>query len=185
LYIATVDDFIRALIQVVWYYQYLKGDQAGTGPGKEELQLCAAQRTVERTGDPKVLNIAMAKLPGTELFCTREPHLAGKEVFGSQKRKSDVPLDFEGESHRPDKVNFSHPRIATRSSRANHASSSLPDVVKELSPELQEDQIPNNLGTMGDVGIPGHVTAIHEFACKKTEWHIARLPKTSAKAYFA
>jgi hypothetical protein len=58
-------------------------------------------------------------------------------------------------------------------------------VVKELSPELQEDQIPNNLGTMGDVGIPGHVTAIHEFACKKTEWHIARLPKTSAKAYFA
>jgi hypothetical protein len=37
LYIATVDDFIRALMQVVRYYQYLKGDRAGTGPGKEEL----------------------------------------------------------------------------------------------------------------------------------------------------
>jgi hypothetical protein len=37
LYVATVDDFIRALIQVVWYYQYLKGDCAGTDPGKEEL----------------------------------------------------------------------------------------------------------------------------------------------------
>jgi hypothetical protein len=185
LYITTVDDFIRALMQVVRYYQYLKGDQAGTGPGKEELQLRAAQRTAERTRDPKVLNVAMAKLPGAKLFCTRAPHMAGEEVFGSQKRKADVPLGFEGESHRPDKVNFSRPRIATRSSRANHASCSLPDVVEEVSPELQEDQAPNNLGTAGDVGRPGHVTAVHKTACKKTEWHIARLPKTSAKACFA
>jgi hypothetical protein len=29
------------------------------------------------------------------------------------------------------------------------------------------------------------VTAVHETACKETEWHIARLPKTSAKACFA
>jgi hypothetical protein len=27
----------------------------------------------------------MAKLPGAELFYTREPHLAGEEMFGSQK----------------------------------------------------------------------------------------------------
>jgi hypothetical protein len=111
--------------------------------------------------------------------------MAGEEVFGSQKRKADVPLGFEGESHRPDKVNFSRPRIATRSSRANHASCSLPDVVEEVSPKLKEDQAPNNLGTMGDVERPGHVTAVHETACKETEWHIARLPKTSAKACFA
>jgi hypothetical protein len=58
-------------------------------------------------------------------------------------------------------------------------------VVEELSPELQEDQAPNNLGTTGDVGRPGHVTAVHKTACKETEWHIARLPKTSAKACFA
>jgi hypothetical protein len=127
----------------------------------------------------------MAKLPEAEFFCTRVPHMAGEEVFGFQKRKANVPLGFEGESHRSDKVNFSHPRIATRSSRANHASCNLPDVVKELSPELQEDQVPNNLGTAGDVGRPGHVTTIHEIACKETEWHIARLSKTSAKAYFA
>jgi hypothetical protein len=185
LYIATVDDFIWALIQVVRYYQYLKGDRVGTGPGKEELQLRAAQRTAERTGDPKVLNLAMAKLPGAELFCTRAPHMAGEEVFGSQKQKADVPLGFESESHQPDKVNFSRPRIATRSSRANHATCSLPDVVEEVSLKLQEDQAPNNLGTMGDVERPGHVTAVHETACMETEWHIARLPKTSAKACFA
>jgi hypothetical protein len=111
--------------------------------------------------------------------------MAGEEVFGSQKRKADVPLGFEGESHWPDMVNFSRPRIATRSSRANHASCSLPDVVEELFPELQEDQVPNNLGTTVDVGRPGHMIAIHEIACKETEWHIARLPKTSAKACFA
>jgi hypothetical protein len=84
--------FIRALMQVVRYYQYLKDDRAGTGLGKEELQLRAAQRTAEQIGDPKVLNVAMARLPGAELFCTRELHLAGEEVFGSQKRKADVPL---------------------------------------------------------------------------------------------
>jgi hypothetical protein len=60
-------------------------------------------------------------------------------VFGSQKRKADVPLGFEGESHRPDKVNFSRPRIVTRSSRANHASCSLPVVVEEVSPELHKE----------------------------------------------
>jgi hypothetical protein len=82
-------------------------------------------------------------------------------------------------------VNFSRPWIATRFSKANHANCSLPDVVEELSPELQEDQAPNNLGTTIDVGRHGHVTAIHKTGCKETEWHIARLPKTLAKAYFA
>jgi hypothetical protein len=91
LYTTTVDDFVRALMQVVRYYQYLKGDWAGTGPGKEELQLRVVQRTADRTGDSKVLNVAMAKLPGAELFCTRAPHMAGEEVFGSQKRKPMFP----------------------------------------------------------------------------------------------
>jgi hypothetical protein len=58
-------------------------------------------------------------------------------------------------------------------------------VVKEVSPELQEDQAPNNLGTVGDVVRPGHVTVVHETACKETDWHIAKLLKTSAKACFA
>jgi hypothetical protein len=111
--------------------------------------------------------------------------MAGEEVFGSQKRKANISLGFEGESHRPDKVNFFRPRIATMSSRAHHASCSLPDMVEEVSPELQEDQAPNNLGTVGNIGRPGHVTAVHETACKETEWHIARLSKTSAKACFA
>jgi hypothetical protein len=57
-------------MQVVRYYQYLKGEHAGTGPGKEELLLGTIQCLAERTGDPKVLNVAMAKLPGMDLLCT-------------------------------------------------------------------------------------------------------------------
>ena len=58
-------------------------------------------------------------------------------------------------------------------------------MVEELSPDLQEDQVHNNQGTTTDVGRAGHVTSVHETTCKETEWHIARLPKTSAKACFA
>ena len=156
-------------MQVVQYYQYLKNDRLGTGPTKEEIQLCATQGTVEHTGDPKVLNIAMAKLPRAELFCTCTPHMASEEVFGFQKRKADVPLNFEGKSYWLDKINFSRPRIATKSIQANHASYSLPIMVEELSLKLYEDQAPNNLGTTGDIGRPSHVTAIHETTYKETE----------------
>ena len=103
--------------------------------------------------------------------------MAGEEVFGSQKRKANVPLGFEGESHRPDKVNFSRPRIQTRSSRAKHASCNLPDVVEELSLDLQEDQVHNNQGTTTDVGRAGHVTSVHETACKETEWSLQGCPR--------
>jgi hypothetical protein len=42
-------------------------------------------------------------------------------------------------------------------------------MVEEVSPKLQEDQAPNNLRTLGDVGRPGHVTAVYKIACKETE----------------
>jgi hypothetical protein len=44
LYVTTLDDFVRALMQVSRYYQFLKDELAGTGPGKEELILRIAQR---------------------------------------------------------------------------------------------------------------------------------------------
>jgi hypothetical protein len=94
LYVASVDDFVRALIQVSRYYQFLKGEYVGTGPGKEELMLQVAQRSTLRSGNPKALNVATAKMPRTEEFCTREPHIEG-EKFGSQKHKVDIPLKSE------------------------------------------------------------------------------------------
>lgn len=139
----------------------------------------------KQTEDSKVLNFAVAKLPRVDLFCTHEPRLVGEEVFGSQKRKANVLLGFEGESHHPDKVNFSRPRVATKSAIANHANCSLSNMVEELSPDLQKKQALINLGTTTEIRKPLHVTAILKTTCKEIEWHTARLPKTSVKAYFA
>jgi hypothetical protein len=49
LYVATVDDYIRAFLQVVAYYQFFKGGIGGDGPSR------GAQRRTQRTGDPTVL----------------------------------------------------------------------------------------------------------------------------------
>ena len=92
LYVAIVDDLVRAFMQMVRYYQFLKGDQAGTGPGKDELLLRVAQRSAHRTGNPKALADAISNIRGVQDFVTREPHLEGEEVFGSQKQKADMPL---------------------------------------------------------------------------------------------
>jgi hypothetical protein len=100
-------------------------------------------------------------------------------VFGSQKCKADIYLGSEHESHRPDRVNFSCPRIKTRSTAAAGASYSLSDIPEEPSTNLQEHPIPNVYNRTT------HVTAIHKTTCKETEWHISRLLKTSAKACFA
>ena len=99
LYVATVDDFVWVLMQVVRYYHYLKDEHTSIHPRKEELLLRVVQCSIKQTRDPKVLNVAMAKLHGVDLFCTCEPHLVGKEILGSQKHKANVPLGFEGKSH--------------------------------------------------------------------------------------
>jgi hypothetical protein len=136
LYVATMDDFVRAFMQVSRYYQFFKDDLIGIGPGKEELMLCIAQRSAQRSGNPKVLNAGIAKMHGAAEFCTREPHFEGEEVFGSQKCKADVLLGSEHKSHRPDKVNFSHPWVQTRSTAAKEAGCSLNIIPEELSPDL-------------------------------------------------
>jgi hypothetical protein len=118
LYVATVDDFVRAFLQVVNYYQFLKSDVGGTGPTKKELKLRMAERRAKQTCNPLELEDPMLDMPGVDEFCTREPRMAGEEVFGSSKRKADLPLGAEEKSHRPDKVNFSHPRGSVRAVKA-------------------------------------------------------------------
>jgi hypothetical protein len=83
LYIAILDDFVKALMQVLRYYQFLKGEYVGTDPNKEELMLQVVQRLAQRSRNPKVLNAAMARMPRADKFCTHKPHLKRKEVFGS------------------------------------------------------------------------------------------------------
>src|ERR1700738_3289227 len=83
LYVATVDDCVRAFMQCSAYSQFLKGENPGTGPSKEELKLRRAQRSAAKTGNSKLLHEAILKMPGNEEWCTRTPHLKGEEVFVS------------------------------------------------------------------------------------------------------
>ena len=48
----------------------------------------------------------MAKMPGTIKFCTHVLHLENEVVFGSQKRKADMSIGDEQESHRLHQVTF-------------------------------------------------------------------------------
>jgi hypothetical protein len=49
----------------------------------------------------------MSQLLPKEEVTTQISHLEGKEIFGSTKRKLDLPPSDDGDSHRPNKVNFS------------------------------------------------------------------------------
>jgi hypothetical protein len=185
LYVATVDDYIRAFMQVVAYYQFLKGDVGGSGPCKNELKLRNAQRRARNTGDPRVLKEAMLDMPGADEFCIRDPHLEGEEVFGSTKRKPDLPLGDDGESHRPDTVNYSRPRGLKRAALERVAS--LPVIAEEEESEAPEviasPVIPSSPPVL-EGGIQ-HITAVQESTVNERLWHIARLSKTSAKLCWA
>ena len=76
-------------------------------------------------------------MPGAEEFCSREPYFEGEEVFGSMKRKLDLPPGSEHDSHRPNKVNFSRPRVELRSSKT----CSSAQVCKDDPPEPSDADI--------------------------------------------
>ena len=106
LFAATCEDKIRAIIQMTNYRAYLKGKASGTGPSKQELKLRAARHS----GDPKKIEEAFNQLRRMEVATTRIPHLEAKRsLTSSTKQKLDLPPGDDGDSHRPDKVNFSQP----------------------------------------------------------------------------
>ena len=125
-----------------------------------------------------MLQRALLDMPGVEDFCTREPHLEGAEVFGSQKRKPDTPIGADSETLRSDTINFSCPCLSKRVTRSGAAT--LPTVIEEVSPSVQEVLSPV---------APGldfrHVTTIQESKVNEKLWHIARVPLTSAKCCWA
>lgn len=167
LYVATVDDYVRAFQQSTNYHAYLKGDQSGTGPHKDELKLRAARRS----GNPRTIAEAVSTYSGGDFLNTRIPHLEGEEIFGSSKRKLDLPPGSEHDSHRPDKVNYSFPRMMqTRSTRPR----------LDNSIHISQCDGENTTG----VGVQ-HVTIVLESACDTSKWHIARCPAKSAKKCFA
>jgi hypothetical protein len=135
LYVATVDDFVRAFMQCSAYSQILKGDNPGTGPSKEELKLRRAQRSAAKIGILKPLHEAILKMPGGDEWYIRTPHLEGEEVFVPMNRKPDTAFGDERESHRPDKISVSRPRVQTRSAQLNDCP---PPVIIPISPTIPD-----------------------------------------------
>jgi hypothetical protein len=157
LFVATCNDKIGAVMQMTNYRAYLKGKASGTGPSKQELKLRAARRS----GDPKKIEEALSKLPGVEVATTQIPHLEGEEIFGNTKRKLDLPPGDDGDSHRPDKVNFSQPRVQTRSRTAHR------EVAGASVAGADKDELL-------------HVTTTLESDCNMSQWHIARISHRSS-----
>jgi len=154
LYAATVDDLIRAFMQITSYRAWLKGGTSGKGPDKGTLRL----RSAQRSGDPKLIAEAVRNFPGAEDLLTRAGGLEGAEIFGSTKRKLDMPPGSSQDSHRFDMVNYSLPRDGRRVTRAR--------IKEALDGE--------------DSGVQ-HTTSVLESDCDPSKWHIARLPKKSAR----
>ncbi len=161
MFAATCDDCIQAFMQMTNYRSFLNGKTSRSGPSKEELKL----RGARRSGDPKKIAEALNVLPGAADVGTRVPHLEGEEIFGSSKRKLDLPIGSDGDSHRPDKVNFFQPRVMTRSTHTHvEASDSF-------------DKLRNSENVL-------HVTTALESDCDTLQWHIARLShKSSCKCH--
>ena len=143
LFNATCDDSIRAWMQMTNYRAYLRGHAFGFGPSKGELKLRAARRS----GCLKKIAEALNSLPKAQGVGSRVPHLEGEEIFGSTKRRLDVPIGNAGDSHRPDKVNFSQPRVRTRSTKG------------------VEESLEGNERWIEESGLPQYVTRAFESDC--------------------
>jgi hypothetical protein len=147
-------------MQVTNYRTYLKGNISGTG-SLRKLKL----RVARHSSIPKKIVNALSQLPGVEGITTLIPHLEGKEIFGSTKRKLDLPPSFYGDSYRPEKVNFSQPLVQT-GSRTAHT---------EFAEALT--MAPNNEKLL-------HVTTALESNCYMSQWRIARiLYKSNCKCH--
>ena len=149
-----MDNLIRAFMQTTNYRTYLKGGKSGKGPDKAELRLWAAQKS----GDAEVIAKVLSSFPGAQDLITKPRGLEGTEIFGSSKRKLDLPPRSHSDSHRQDKVNFSIPRMSTRSTKGR--------IEEALSDPVHAVQ---------------HTTCVLETNYDISKWHIARLPARSRR----
>jgi hypothetical protein len=104
----------------------------------------------------------MKSYPGLEDLNTRDCALEGSELFGTTKRKFDLPPGVNCDSHRPDKVNYSIHRPNARIRRAC----------------IEESLVSAEHGV-------AHTTSMLETDCSSSHWHIARLSADYAKRYWA
>ena len=106
-YHAIVDDFARATLQSLFYFNYLRGGPAGTDPSKSELQL----RLASRIGNSRRIVKLLEYISAEAGLNTRVLPLEGETIFGSAKRKLDLPPRDDSDSHRHDQINYLVSRV--------------------------------------------------------------------------
>ena len=95
LYETTVNDMIRAFMQITNYPAWLKGELHGKGPDSASLKL----KATARCGDPNMLANAMKSYPRAKGANTRYCVLEGSELFGSTIRNFNLLPGADCDSH--------------------------------------------------------------------------------------
>ena len=188
LYQATLDDYARAALQSLFYFNYLRGGPSGTGPSRSELQL----RLAARNGNTSRVVKLMEEVTTVANVNTRIPHLEGDTIFGSTKRKLNLPPGDDSDSHRHDRVNFSIPKLGMGMSPAQarssvNAKSSIPQPLhlrktsRVLSPSWRLSRSPSQRGSPGrPLALTKNGLQISESPCADpTDWHIERIEMDS------
>ena len=112
LYSATVDDYNKVALQSSGYFNFLKGGRSGTGQSTSVLKL----RLASQISNPLKIAKLVDDVSDVAGLNTRVPHLEGERVFGSAKRKLDLPPGDETDSHRHDRVNYSVSKLSKKGS---------------------------------------------------------------------
>ena len=90
----------------------MKGGRGGRGPSTSVLKL----RLASRMSNPSKIARLVDDVLVVAGVNTRVPHLEGERVFGSAKRKLDLPPGDETDSHHHDRVNYSVPKLSKKGS---------------------------------------------------------------------
>ena len=187
-YHATVDDFARAALQSLFYFNYLCGGPIGTGPSKSELQL----RLVSRIGNSRRVVKLLDNIAAKVGLDTRVPHLEGETIFGSTKRKLDLPLGDDNDSHRHDQINYLVPKVGKGISpsqgrllgRSLHSQGQGLSFVKSSNPSTVS-LFSNSAGSHHSLACDSQVITrsglpILESPCSDPlQWRIERVPSDS------
>jgi hypothetical protein len=162
LYDATLDDYYRAALQSTRYHNFLKGLGCGTGPDRKVLKLWSTTRS----GDPKRIAQAISDLSSDVGLNSRIPHLEGESIFGSVKKKIDLPPGDDSDSHRHDRVKFSTPKLGWHMSLGQ---SRQRKCVADIYP------VPSNMVAFTASRLP-----VYELKCANpTAWWIEQIKSSS------
>ena len=110
LYNATFDDYCKVALQLTAYHNFFKGVGGGTRPNLSMLRLCSTTCS----GDRSKIARAMEELSADASLNPKVPHLKRERIFGSTKRKLDLPLGDKSDFHLHDWVNISVPKTGHR-----------------------------------------------------------------------